>query len=127
MAAYRMTPARRAALEKAQAASARKRRKGGNRRRTSRSRNRKALAVVAVAGAVGGTVAAQHVVSRQAVNRRIVARHVELASYQHQRLNSLRAGAFPTTALTNPPFDADAARHEAIQLLSRTKRRKKRT
>lgn len=125
MAAYRMTPARRAALEKAQAASARKRRKG-TKSRAARLRSRKTLAVVAVAGAVGGTVAAKHVVSARAVDRRIIAKHVELASYQHRRLTSLRAGAFPTTALTNPPFDADAARLEAIRILNTT-RKKRRT
>lgn len=125
MATYRMTPARRAALKKAQAASARKRRKG-TKSRTARLRTRRTLAVVAVAGAVGGTVAAQHAVSARAVDRRIIAKHVELANYQHQRLAALRTSVYPTTVLEELPFDADAARREAEQIL-RAKRKKKRT
>ena len=61
MAAYRMTPARRAALKKAQRASARKRRGKGkgklaraNRKATSYKRTRNALIVAA---AVGGAAA----------------------------------------------------------------------
>lgn len=52
MAAYRMTPARRAALEKAQAASAAKRRRLATKTRRSRLANRKTLALV---GSVGAT------------------------------------------------------------------------
>lgn len=125
MAAYRMTPARRAALEKAQAASARKRRRGVKSRR-ARQRNRRAIAAVAVGGAIGGAVGAQHVVSRQLVDRRIVAKHVELANYQHERLTALRVSVYPTTVLEELPFDAAAARREAREIL-KANRKKKRT
>lgn len=64
MAAYRMTPARRAALEKAQAASARKRRKG-SKSRTSRLVNRKTLAVAAV----GSTILAANTAGQVAATR----------------------------------------------------------
>jgi len=45
-----MTPARRAALQKAQEASARKRRKLGTKSRRSRLTKRKTLALVAIGG-----------------------------------------------------------------------------
>lgn len=130
MADYRMTPARQAALEKAQAASALKRRRLGSKSRTSRLRSRKTLALVAVGGVVAHNVA-QNVAARMSenafindpVNQRIIERHVAVARQQHQRLSALRSGVFPITALTGSPFDADAARLEAITLLQ--KRRKK--
>lgn len=68
MAAYRMTPARRAALEKAQAASAAKRRRLGNKSRRSRLANRKTLALAAVGG-VGATVIAVNTAGQMAATR----------------------------------------------------------
>ena len=126
MATYRMTPARRAALEKAQAASARKRRKGGNRSRRSRLVNRHTVALAAV-----GAIATYAVVSNKLeerefladpLNQIIIDRHTELAKQQNARLNQL-------TALGVPPqspriFDSEAARREAIEILRRRKRRK---
>lgn len=121
MAAYRMTPARAAALKKAQAASARKR-KLGNKSRTSRLVNRKTLAVAAVGGVVAGTVAYSQF-SGDSVNDAIINRHVELARLHHTRTNYLRSRAFPMSALTNPLFDEEAARLEARAILKRKKKK----
>lgn len=68
MAAYRMTPARRAALEKAQAASAAKRRRLGNKSRTSRLANRKTLALTAI-GSVGATVVVANTAGQMAATQ----------------------------------------------------------
>lgn len=73
MANYRMTPARKAALKKAQAASARKRKRSGKklkRGRASRRTRAKAgakLAAVAV-GAVGATYASKRIIRKKAEN-----------------------------------------------------------
>ncbi|WP_109750890.1 hypothetical protein [Mycolicibacterium fortuitum] len=125
MAAYRMTPARRAALEKAQEASARKRRKAHNRRRNVRI----AIGVTgaATAGVAGGFAvhrlslyrAEQELVS-DPVNKIIIERHIELARFHNDRLNQLRGFGFPIRK-----FSEEAARLEAIRILS--KRKKKRT
>ncbi|MCB0931052.1 MAG: hypothetical protein KDB71_04030 [Mycobacterium sp.] len=121
MAVYVLTPARRAALEKAQQESARRRRKIRN-----RSRLRKTAAVVAVAGVAAYSVhSAIH--SEERINERIIKRHVELAEFHHRQLNRLRAHADPTSALSNPDFDPDVARREAIAILNRRAKRKKRT
>lgn len=48
--------------------------------------------------------------------RRIVARHVERARADHAKLSSLRAQAFPTTAVTGGPFNAEAARADGRTL-----------
>lgn len=121
MAVYVLTPARRAALEKAQQESARRRRKIKN-----RSRIRKTAAVVAVAGVAAYSVHSSFH-SEERVNERIIKRHVELAEFHHNRLNSLRVHAYPTSVMTNPEFNPEAARLEAISILNRrTKKRKKR-
>ena len=52
--AYRMTPARRAAIRKAQAASARKRKRASNRPTAKQVRNRKIIKAVAVGAAATG-------------------------------------------------------------------------
>ena len=55
--AYTMTPARKAALRKAQQASARKRRRGGGKKSSRRRKNiRRAVVAGGVAVAVGGTI-----------------------------------------------------------------------
>lgn len=56
MATYRMTPARKAVLRKAQAASARKRRRGGAKSSRRRKNIRRAVVAGGVAVAVGGTI-----------------------------------------------------------------------
>lgn len=125
MAAYRMTPARRAALEKAQAASARKRRKG-IKSRTSRLANRKTLAVVAVGGFAAHKVSAQreeNAFVSDPINDLIINRHVEVARYHNWRLNELRALGIPPQFAR--AFDEKAARREAINILR--KKKKKRT
>jgi hypothetical protein len=48
--------------------------------------------------------------------RRIVRGHVERARAYHERLVSIRARAFPTTAVTGRPFNAKAARAEGRKL-----------
>ena len=68
MSTYRMTPARRAALERAQAASARKRRKG-NKSRTSRLVNRRNLALVGSIGAIGATLVVTNTAGEIAADR----------------------------------------------------------
>ncbi|MCH9736130.1 MAG: hypothetical protein K0U78_16520 [Actinomycetia bacterium] len=82
--------------------------------------------------AVGG-IAAYSVISHKLeereflsdpVNQAIINRHTELARYHHRQLNSLRASVFPTSALTNLQFDAEAARLEAIEILRRRKRKR---
>lgn len=123
--AYRMTPARRAALEKAQAESARRRRKAHNRRRNVKI----AIGVTgaATAGAAGGFALHrlsiyhdENQLASDPVNQIIIKRHIELARYHNERLNRLRGFGFPLRA-----FSEDAARSEAIRILS--KRKKKRT
>lgn len=66
MATYRMTPARRAALEKAQAASAAKRRRLATKSRRSRLANRKTLALV---GGVAATVVVANTAGQIAASR----------------------------------------------------------
>jgi hypothetical protein len=51
-----------------------------------------------------------------AQRRRMVKRHVERARADHERLASIRARVFPTTAVTGKQFDASAARREARRL-----------
>ena len=126
MATYRMTPARRAALEKAQAASARKRRKGGNRSRRSRLVNRHTVALAAVGGIATYAVVSNKLEEREfladPLNQIIIDRHTELAKQQNARLNQLKALGFPPQAPRI--FDSEAARREAIEILRRRKRRK---
>jgi hypothetical protein len=50
--------------------------------------------------------------------RRIAAAYVQRAAADHRRLTSIRASAFPTTAVAGRSFDADAARREAQRLTS---------
>ncbi|WP_304114561.1 hypothetical protein [Mycolicibacterium bacteremicum] len=125
MAAYRMTPARRAALEKAQAASARKRRKLGTKSRTSALRSRKTLAAVAVGGFVAHNVVKNKVEERQfendPINEAIVNRHVEVARYHNWRLNQLRALGIPPQLAR--AFDEEIARREALEILKRRKKK----
>lgn len=128
MAAYRMTPARRAALEKAQAASARKRRKG-NKSRTSRLARRKTLALATVTTAAVTGVAAHRVneqkleneVAADPINQLIINRHVELARYHNLRLNELRALGIPPQVAR--PFSEKDARREAIRILRMKKKK----
>lgn len=114
----KMTPRQAAALRKAQAASAAKRRR----------KRRKTLAVVAGTAFVAGAVASNQATSQKnrlranGTHQRIVRRHVARARIHHRRLSALRSRAFPTTALTNRPFDADAARREAISVLRQRKK-----
>lgn len=124
MSTYRMTPARRAALEKAQAASARKRRKGVK-SRTSRLTNRKTLAVVAIGGFAAHKVSQQReetAFASDPINEMIISRHVETARYHNWRLNELRALGIPPQIAR--AFDEKAARREAIQILRRKKKKK---
>src|SRR6478609_8003076 len=83
-----------------------------------RRRRRAAVAGSAVAvGAVAGSQVRPTSRTRTAVaRRRIVTRHVERARADHERLTSLRARAFPTTAVTGKAFDASAARREGRKL-----------
>ena len=66
--------------------------------------------------AVGAAAATQaHPASRTrtaATRRKIVGKHVARARADHAKLSSLRARAFPTTAVTGKPFNAKAARDE---------------
>ncbi|UXA12066.1 hypothetical protein KXD97_29800 [Mycobacterium sp. SMC-8] len=129
MAAYRMTPARRAALEKAQAASARKRRKLHNRSRLSRNA-KVAIGVGAVTTtAVAGVVAVNEISDYQAeqrlvsgpLNRIIIDRHVSLAREHNARLNRLKLMGIPPWS--PKPFDEASARREAINILRRKKKK----
>ena len=120
MAEYRMTPARRAALEKAQAASARKRRKLATKSRRSRLTNRKTLALVAVGAVVAHNVTQQN--ATDPVEQEIVNRHVEVARHHNAYLNRLRSRVFPMTFPRD--FDEDAARREAIDVLRKKKKKK---
>lgn len=112
-----MSAAQRAALRKAQLASARKRRR--RRRRSSTT-----LAVVAGSAAVAGVVIASRqrhparLTRTEATQRRIVARHVTRARKDHRHLTSLRAKVFPTSVLTAKQFNQDAARREARRILA---------
>ncbi|WP_165572142.1 hypothetical protein [Mycolicibacterium mageritense] len=118
-----MTPARRAALEKAQAASARKRRKG-IKSRTARLTTRKTLAVVAVGGFAAHKISAQKAENdfvADPMNDLIINRHVETARYHNWRLNELRALGIPPQ-LTRV-FDEKAARREAIAILRKKKKK----
>lgn len=128
MAGYVLTPARRAALEKAQEASARKRRKLHTRSRIRR--NIKIGAGVSAAALAGvGTVAAYSAGTQYRANlvsERIIKRHIDLARYQHREMTSLRSHVFPMTALTALPFNEQAAREEALRILAASKNRKKR-
>lgn len=126
MAAYRMTPARRAALEKAQAASARKRRRIHNRSRLSRN----AKVAIGVAAVGAGTVVAvkvseynaeQQFVS-QPLNKIIIDRHVDLVRQHNASLNKYRAMGIPPWEPVT--FDEQAARREAIDILRRKKKKK---
>lgn len=115
MSAYRMTPARAAALKKAQAASAAKRRRLHNRNR--RIRRAKIAAVGAVA--VGGLYAAARINGEvqhnrfitDPVNRKLIERHITIARFQNERLNLLRAPQPPRV------FDEKAAWEEVYYLL----------
>jgi hypothetical protein len=84
-----------------------------------RKRRRKA-AVTGSAVAAGAVVATQaHPASRthSAIQRRkLVKRHVARAQADHDRLASLPAKVFPTTAVTGPWFNPSAARREARKL-----------
>lgn len=129
MAVYRMTPARAAALKKAQAASARKRRRGRNRSRIARLVNRRNLVLAAVGGVATHKVVSRKLEQRKFVsdpiNQKIINRNVELARYHNWRLNELRKLAIPPQS--NRAFDEHAARREAIQTLQRARKKKKKT
>lgn len=121
MAAYRMTPARRAALEKTQAASAAKRRLA-TRGRSSRLLNRKAVALVAIGGVVAHKIGQQLEENRfESENQKIIDRHTELARFHNARLNRLRSMVFPMQFPRD--FGEQNARREAIDVLKRKKKR----
>lgn len=121
MAVYRMTPARRAALEKAQAASAAKRRLA-TRGRSSRLLNRKTVALVAIGGVVAHKIGQQLEENRfESENQKIIDRHTELARFHNARLNRLRSMVFPMQFPRD--FDKESARREAIDVLKRKKKR----
>lgn len=130
MAQYRMTPARREALRKAQLASAAKRRKTNNRTRIRRRIDRKTVAAVAVGSVALGGVALGGVAGHQLVshtkenaiagdpiNQLIISRYVEVARYQNYHLNQLGG--------TARPFDEVAARREALRILRKKKMKKR--
>jgi hypothetical protein len=82
-----------------------------------RKRRRTAAGVTVAVGAVAATQA--HPASRTGTGvtrRRIVKGHVARARTDHAKLSSLRARAFPTTAVTGKPFNARAARAEGRTL-----------
>lgn len=125
MAEYRMTPARAAALKKAQAASAQKRRRNGNRSRTTRLVNRGTVGLAVVGTAVAAHSVYSNFYSQEAINERIIGKHVELAQFHHEQLNRLRARAFPTSVMTEPDFNPTKARLEAIAILNQRKKKRK--
>jgi hypothetical protein len=82
-----------------------------------KKRRRTAAGVTVAVGAVAATQA--HPASRTrtaATRRRIVKGHVARARADHVKLSTLRARAFPTTAVTGKPFNAKAARAEGRTL-----------
>jgi hypothetical protein len=82
-----------------------------------RKRRRTAAGVTVAVGAVAATQAHPASRTRTAVTRRrIVKGHVARARADHAKLSSLRAKAFPTTAVTGKPFNAKAARAEGRTL-----------
>ena len=118
MAVYVLTPARRAALEKHN----RNRLAGAGKSETEADSER--LPQSFAAGVAAYSVhSAIH--SEERINERIIKRHVELAEFHHRQLNRLRAHADPTSALSNPDFDPDVARREAIAILNRRAKRKR--
>lgn len=143
--AHAMTPARRAALRKAQLASAAKRRKHGTKASAAQraelpapvaaKRNRRRRrAAVAGSAVVAGAVAvgqARNPASRTraAITRRkLVNRHVARAAADHEHLTVLRAKSFPTEVSVAAPFDSaarKAARAEARRLTAGFRRRAK--
>jgi hypothetical protein len=96
-----------------------------------RRKRRRRAAVTGSAVAVGAVAGSQvRPTSRTrtaAQRRRIVSRHVERARADHERLTSLRARAFPTTAVTGKAFDAAAARREGRKLTTGYRHQVKRT
>lgn len=116
---YHMTPARAAALKKAQAASAAKRRKLHNRSRRARRAKIAAVGVVAVGGLyaaarINGEIQHNKFMA-DPVNQKLIERHMTIARFQNERLNLLRAPQPPKA------FDEKAAWEEVYMLL-RTKK-----
>jgi hypothetical protein len=85
-----------------------------------RRKRRKRAAVAGSAVAVSAVAVSQtHPASRTrtaATRRKIVRGHVARAGADHAKLSSLRARAFPTTAVTGKPFNAKTARREGRKL-----------
>nr|CRL70327.1 hypothetical protein CPGR_01940 [Mycolicibacterium komanii] len=82
-----------------------------------KKRRRTVAGVTVTVGAVAATQA--HPASRTrtaATQRKIVKGHVARASADHAKLSSMRARAFPTTAVTGRSFNAKAARAEGRTL-----------
>lgn len=83
---HAMTAARKAALRKAQLASARKRKGHGKARRSLSPRGKKALKYAGVAAAVG--VGGAYVFHNR---ERLIVRHVAVTKAVHQEIRSARA------------------------------------
>jgi hypothetical protein len=82
-----------------------------------KKRRRTAAGVTVAVGAVAATQVHPASRSRTTVQRRrIVKGHVARARADHAKVSSLRARAFPTTAVTGKPFNARAARAEGRKL-----------
>lgn len=97
-------------------------------KRKKRRRRAAVAGSTVVAGAVAGSQVHPASRTRTAVQRRrIVRRHVERARADHERMTSLRARAFPTTAVTGKPFNAKAARREGRKLTKGYRKQIKRT
>lgn len=96
------------------------------RKRRRRRRATVAGSAVAVSAVAGSQVRLTSHTRTAAQRRRIVARHVERARADHERLTSLRARVDPTTAVTGRRFDAKAARAEGRKLTAGHRRQVKR-
>jgi hypothetical protein len=87
----------------------------------ARKRKRRRQAAVAGTAFAATAVAASqaHPASRTTTavaRRKLITSHVARAQADHERLASVRARVFPTTAVTGPRFKASAARREARKL-----------